>query len=355
MPPGITAISVSASARGLLSRHRLPPDANRRSLLPGERSALAVLPDFGAIAEGGQAAPPHEWIGEDQQPTHEAQDWLNFLAMPESLLSFQCNSASADNNIEVFSTGAASAAVCRTGGENVRVCLPPVEEEIRRMFLLLASAGRNGLSLSARLVMPEAGVLLALFDWGFVNGGQMSASAAQLVNFLSQPLDQFAVRAPYSSLLETLTLPQSWNEDTVEKSLQRLNAAGITTSNPDGQFAINTYAQGLLRRAGQQPVIYLLSASRIDSLDDVEQEQVLCYQTDTSWLTLALHSSGAVLINTLAPHALPGLADQLLRQPEALKTTLPWAVPCPHCGAQTRPGKRHCPQCGALLLAISPV
>jgi len=325
------------------------------SLLPGERSALSVLPDFGAIAEGVQTAAPRECLEDDGQPTRQVQGWLKILAEPETLLTFECTSASVESSVEVASTGGASAAICRTGGENVRVCLPPFEDEVWKILQPLSSGGRNGLSLSAWLTMPEAGVLLALFDWGFVNGGQMSASAAQLIDFLSQPLDQFAVRAPYSSLLETLTLPQSWNEDTVEKSLQRLNAAGITTSNPDGQFAINTYAQGLLRRAGQQPVIYLLSASRIDSLDDVEQEQVLCYQTDTSWLTLALHSSGAVLINNLAPQALPGLADQLLRQPEALKANLPWAVPCARCGAQTRPGKRHCPQCGALLLAISPV
>jgi len=235
------------------------------------------------------------------------------------------------------------------------VCLPPFEEEIRKLFQPMAAGGRNGHSLSARLTKPEAGALLALFDLGFANGSQTGASAAQLLDFLVQPLEQFATQAPFSSLLELLTMPQIWDEEEVEKALQRLTAAGITTSNPDGQFAITAYAQGLLRRPGSQQVLYLITARRLDAQDDVEQEQVLCYQTDTSWLTLALHSSGTVLINNLAPQALPGLADQLLHQPEALKANLPWAVPCPRCGAQTHPGKRHCPQCGALLLEISPV
>lgn len=324
------------------------------SLLPGERSALSVLPDFGAVPESAQTAAPREWLGENQQPTRETQDWLKILAEPETLLSFQGTSASAESSVQVASTGASSAAMCQTGDGRLRVCLPPFEDEVRKLFPPLAASGRNGLSLSARLMMPEAGVLLALFDQGFGNGGQTGVSTAQFVDFLAQPLEQFTTQAPYSSMLELLTLPQNWNENEVEQSLQRLTAAGITVTNPAGQFAINAYAQGLLRRPGQQPVIQLLSASRIDALDEVEQEQVLCYQTDTSWLTLALHSSGAVLINNLAPQALPGLADQLLRQPEALKQTLPWAVPCPRCGTQTRPGKRHCGQCGALLLTVAP-
>lgn len=325
------------------------------SLLPGERSDLSLLPDFGAIAEGAQAAASGEWLGEDGQPTAEVQDWLKILAEPETLLTFECTSASVDNSVQVASTGSASAAICHNGGESVRVCLPPFEEEIRKLFQPMAAGGRNGHSLSARLTKPEAGALLALFDLGFANGSQTGASAAQLLDFLVQPLEQFATQAPFSSLLELLTMPQIWDEEEVEKALQRLTAAGITTSNPDGQFAITAYAQGLLRRPGSQQVLYLITARRLDAQDDVEQEQVLCYQTDTSWLTLALHSSGTVLINNLAPQALPGLADQLLHQPEALKANLPWAVPCPRCGAQTHPGKRHCPQCGALLLEISPV
>lgn len=322
-------------------------------LLPGDRNTLSVIPDFDAYPVTSDQVKQREWLGKDHQPTQELKNWLQVLAAPQSLLAFQRMTPTDDRTIRLASSGEKCTTLVKSDG-NLHVYLEPPGEELANLFQPLQGGASTGGGSFARLTAREAGVLLALLDRVKLNDVRDGTTSRQLADFLAQPLEILDGQAPLFMLLEMLTLPQTWNEESVERALQTLVAAGLMKANPSGQFSLTPAALGLVDQAGETTAVNLLESSRADEQEDVVQEQVLCRQSDQGWMTLAVQSSGAVLMNPLTPAEFASLAQRLPRQPDLLAGTLPWADPCPRCGSQTRPGKRHCPQCGALLLAVLP-
>jgi|GEM_PF-2473448 len=322
-------------------------------LLPGDRNALSVIPDFDAHPVTSGQVKQREWLGKDHQPTQELKTWLQVLAAPQSLQTFQRMTQTVDRTIRLASSGEEYTTLVKSD-DNLHVYLEPPGDELADLFQPLQDDEPTSSGSFARLTTREASVLLILLDWMKLNGVQDGATSRQLVDFLAQPLEILAGQAPLFMLLELLTLPQTWNEESVERALRTLVAAGLMKTNPSGKFSLLPEALGLVDQADETTAVNLLESSRTDDKEDVVQEQVLCRQSDQGWMTLAVQSSGAVLINPLTPAEFASLAQRLTRQPDLLAGTLPWADSCPHCGSQTHAGKRHCPQCGALLLAVLP-
>jgi hypothetical protein len=322
-------------------------------LLPGDRNALSVIPDFNAHPVTSDQVKQREWLGKNHQPAPELKNWLQVLAAPQNLLVFQRMTKTDDRIIRLASSGEKYTTLVKSDG-NLQVYLEPPEEELINLFQPLQSGEPTGSGSFARLTTREAGVFLALLDRLKLNGVQVETTSRQLADFLAQPLEVLAGQAPLFMLLEMLTLPQTWNEESVERALQTLVAASLMKANPSGHFSLPPEALGLVDQAVETTAVTLLQSSRTDEQEEVVQEQVLCRQSNQGCMTLAVHSAGGVLINPLTPAEFASLAQHLPRQPDLLAGKLPWAAPCPRCGSRTRVGKRHCPQCGALLLAALP-